>query len=683
MHELFRIRDGIWQIQEASGVYFTIIKGSEKAIVMDTGYGIADNKKFVDSLLSVPYTVINSHGHPDHTQGNYQYGSVYIHPADMALYESANTAERRRAVYDRLQRQNGLEESEKETFAQQPLAEMHPLRPDSVFDLGGLTVKVMELPGHTKGTIGLLVLEERLLVSGDAFNPDMWMFAENHDTLETLEETLSRALSLPFDTYLGGHTIYEVPREFLNEVRSNVRKRDIDWGSYDVILGKGTYTMRYSGRYGTSNIIIPAEMAMELVKADGRGFNTVLLHGTTTGKTAGPKGAVHPPIYQSSAFAQESAEDMADIFAKKKPGFCYSRINNPTVSAFEERITELEGGVASVACASGMAAITYSILNILRSGDEFIASADLYGGTINLFNGFEQFNITVRYVKPNDWQELENAINGKTKLIFAETLGNPSLDVTDIEKLAGIAHAHNLPLIVDNTMATAFLATPLKMGADVVINSTSKYINGTGNAISGVVTDGGTFPWNNGGFPQMAPFLEQKERCYIAKLRADLLTNHGGCLSPQNAFLNLIGMETMGLRLERECSSALALARYLSRIPGLTVNYPGLETSKTYDTAKAVLKNGFGTIITVRTGSRQRAFALMRELKLPLIVSNIGDTRTLVIHPASTMALHSTREEREAAGVFDDLVRVSVGIENIGDLIVDFEQALQKISSVE
>ncbi len=683
MHELFRIRDGIWQIQEAHGVYFTIIKGSERAIVMDTGYGIADNRKFTDSLLSVPYTVINSHGHPDHTLGNYQYGSVYIHPADMALYESANTAERRRAVYDRLKCQNGLEESGKETFAQQPLAEMRPLRPDSVFDLGGLTVKVIELPGHTRGTVGLLVLEERLLVAGDAFNPDMWMFAENHDTLEALEKTLGRALALPFDTYLGGHTICEVPREFLNEVRNNVRKKDIDWSSYDVILGRKTYTMRYSGRYGVSTIAISAGMAMEIAKANGRGFNTVLLHGATTDRKVGTNGSVHPPIYQSSAFAQESAEDMADIFAKKKLGFCYSRINNPTIAAFEERMTELEGGVASVACASGMAAITYSILSILRSGDEFIASAGLYGGTINLFNGFEQFNIAVRYVKPNDWQGLESAINGKTKLLFAETLGNPSLDVTDIETLAGIAHAHNLPLIVDNTMATAFLATPLKMGADVVINSTSKYINGAGNAISGVVTDGGTFPWNTGRFPQMARFLEQKEHCYITRLRADLLTNHGGCLSPQNAFLNLIGMETMGLRLERECSNALALARYLSRVPGITVNYPGLETSKSYKTAKAVLKNGFGTIITIRTGSRERAFALMRELKLPFIVSNIGDTRTLVVHPASTMALHSTCEEKEDAGVFDDLVRVSVGIENIGDLIMDFEQALQKISSFE
>lgn len=679
MHESFQIRKGIRQIQEAPGVYFTIIEGSERAIVVDTGHGIADNRGFVEKQLQVPYIVINSHGHPDHTQGNYQYDCVYIHPADIPLYESCNTASRRREIYERLQKGNALTEEEKETFAHRPLADMRPLSEDSVYDLGGLTVKVAELPGHTKGTVGLLVEEERLLISGDAFNPDMWMFADNHDTLETLEETLGKALELPFDTYLGGHTVREVPKEFLNEVRNNVRKKDIDWDSYEKILGKKTYTMRYSGEYGTSTIVIPLETALEIKEKKGRDFNTVLLHGTANRETA-PHGSVLPPIYQTSAFARENAEDMADIFAKKKKGFCYSRINNPTVAAFEERMTELEHGTGSVACASGMTAITYALLNVLSSGDEFIAGTGLYGGTINLFNGFQQFGITVRYVKTNEWSQLENAINDRTKLIFVETLCNPGLEVTDIRKLADLAHAHALPLIVDNTMATAFLVKPLDLGADVVINSTSKYINGGGNSISGVITDGGKFRWDGGKFAPMLPFLEQKEQCYITRLRSDMLTNHGGCLSPQNAFMNLVGMETLGLRLERECSNALTLARHLSGMPELVVNYPGLVTNRSYEVAKKELKNGYGTILTLRTGSKRRAFALMEALKLPFVISNIGDVRTLVVHPASTMALHSTEKEKEEAGVFDDLVRVSVGIEDIGDLIADFERAVHSMS---
>ena len=679
MHEAYRIRDGIWQVQEAEGVYFAIIQGDKKAIVMDTGYGIADNRGYVEKQLSVPYMVINSHGHPDHTQGNYQFAQVYIHPLDLPAYENSNTQESRRSSYERQQQANGLSADKKEDFAGKPEAEMLSLEGETVYDLGGLTVRVVELPGHTKGTIGLLVEEERLLISGDAFNPDMWMFADNHDTLETLEKTLTKALELPFDTYLGGHTTEEIPREFLYEVRNNVRTKQVDWDSYEVILGKETYQIRYSGTYGTSEIAIPLETALAIKEKEDRGFNTRLLHGATDRTITDVYGSMLPPIYQTSAYAHKSAESVADIFARKKMGFSYSRTGNPTIAAFEERVTDLERGIGTVACASGMAAITYALLNILKAGDEFVSSAGLYGGTISLFNGFAQFGIKVRYVAPNNWEELEQAINERTKLVYAETIGNPGLVVTDIEKMAEIAHAHNLPFILDNTMANAFLVRPLEIGADIVIHSGSKYINGTGNSISGTVTDGGTYPWSEERYPQLKPYLAQGQLCYLAKLRSDMLCNHGGCLSPQNAFQNLVGMETLGLRMERECSNALALAKHLAKVPGVIVNYPGLEMSESHELAKRQFKNGFGTILTLRVGSYEKAFAFMNALKVSFIVTNIGDIRTLVVHPASTMALNSTDKEREEAGVYDDLIRVSVGIEDISDLIADFDQALHLI----
>lgn len=679
MHEAHEIRKGIWHIEEAKGVYFTIIEGSKKAIVVDTGHGIGDNRSYVEEKVSVPYIVINSHGHPDHTQGNGQFEEVYIHPLDLPAYKNSNTQKRRKDSYERLQKVNGLTEEGKKDFVQKEPAKMKLLKGDEVYDLGELTVRIVELPGHTRGTIAFLVEEERLLISGDAFNPDMWMFADNHDTLETLERTLTRALNLPFDTYLGSHTTKEVKREFLYEARNNVRTKKVDWDSYELILGQETYVIRYVGEYGTSNITIPIEMALEIKEAQNRGFNTQLLHGIRGKRKTDPQGSILPPIYQTGAYGHEDAQSIEAVFAKQKQGFIYSRVNNPTVAVFEDRMTQLEGGIGSVACASGMAAITYALLNILRSGDEFITTAGLFGGTINLFNGLAQFGIKVRYVAANDWKQLKAAINEKTRLVFTETVGNPGLVVTDIKRMAELVHAHQLPLIVDNTMATSYLVKPLEIGADIVVNSGSKYINGTGNSISGVVTDGGSFLWNEEHYPQMGPFLAQGKLCYLAKLRSELLSNHGGCLAPQNAFQNLVGMETLGLRMEKECSNALALARHLSKVQGISVNYPGLENDENHEVAKRQLKNGYGTVLTIRVGSCEKAFEFMNALSLPFIVANIGDIRTMVIHPASTMALHSTKEEKEAAGVYEDLIRVSVGVEDIDDLIADFDRALLSI----
>lgn len=407
-------------------------------------------------------------------------------------------------------------------------------------------------------------------------------------------------------------------------------------------------------------------------------FNTSLVHGGV--KRNDKSGSTHVPVYQVSAFGHESAEELEKIFGNRAAGFTYTRLGNPTVEAFEARITALEGGVASVACASGMAALTNAFLNILRAGDEIVTSASLYGGSIDLFRDFEAFGIRTVYVENNNWDAFESAVNEHTRLIFAETIGNPRLDVTDIRELARLAHAHGLPLIIDNTAATAYLVRPIELGADIVVNSSSKYINGSSNAISGILTDGGKFKWDFGKYPGLQEYEKFGPLAYTAKLRNGLFRNTGACLSPQNAFLNQIGLETLGLRMQRECGNAAALAAWLhADYPELAVNYPGLADSPWHNIAKGQFDGGYGALLTLRTGSRESAFELINALKLPYILSNIGDTRTLVIHPASTISLHSTQGQREAAGVYDDLIRISVGIEDIEDLQEDFAQAVSQM----
>lgn len=410
-------------------------------------------------------------------------------------------------------------------------------------------------------------------------------------------------------------------------------------------------------------------------------FNTALLHGDFRGDKV--TGSTLTPIYQSSAFEHKTAEELEKIFHNQAPGYSYTRIANPTIDAFEKRMTALEGGVASVACASGMAALYNAFCNILRAGDEIVSSASLYGGSIDLFRDLESFEITTRYVENNNWEQFQAATNEHTRLYFAETIGNPRLDVTDIKTLSELAHKNGVPLIIDNTVATAYLVKPLSLGADVVVNSTSKYINANSSAISGVITDGGKFKWDIEKYPGMKDFKKFGPFAYTAKLRNGLFRNTGACLSPQNAFYNSIGMETLGLRMERICSNARKLAEFFnSEYNDITVNYPGLENSKWHDIAKEQFGENAGGIITIRTGSKEKAFGIINALKLPLIVSNIGDTKTLVIHPESTLNVHSTEEEKKTAGVFDDLIRISVGIEDIEDLIEDFRQAINSVENM-
>lgn len=407
-------------------------------------------------------------------------------------------------------------------------------------------------------------------------------------------------------------------------------------------------------------------------------FNTALLHSSCGADRQ--TGATLTPIYQSSAFLHKTAEELEAVFRNRAPGFAYSRVSNPTVDVLERRISSLEGGVGAAACASGMAAVSLAVLNILGAGDELISSASIFGGTISLFRELSEYGITVRFAADNTPQAFAAQLTARTKLVFTETIGNPKLDVPDLRILAQAAHRAGVPLIVDNTAATPFLVRPIELGADLVVHSVSKYINGSGNSIGGAIVDGGGFPWDGSRYPAMADFLRYGQFAFLAKLRTGLFRNLGACMSPFNAFLCGLGLETLGIRMERICDNALKLARFLSGHPKVvSVNYPGLPESPWHRTAREQFPERFGGILTLRVGSREKAFSLINHLEYAYNATNIGDSKTLVIHPASTIYAGNTEEERESAGVWDDLIRVSVGLEDIEDLTGDFGCALEKI----
>ena len=408
-------------------------------------------------------------------------------------------------------------------------------------------------------------------------------------------------------------------------------------------------------------------------------FNTRLLHGAASGYFAG---ATLPPISQVNAFAYASAEEHEQVFHHRKAGFAYSRIGNPTVAAYEQRICELEKGCGALATASGMAAVTLSLLNILSSGDEIAAGSGLYGGVFDLFEDLRLFGIDVKFVRHVSVEELQTVVTERTKAIYCELIGNPGLDVVDVGSVAAFAHAKGIPLIVDNTTATPFLANPLSLGADIVVHSGSKYVNGGGNAISGVIVDGGRFDWDFDRFSALRGFRKYGKQAYLVRLRTDLWENMGACLSPLNAFLNVVGMETLGIRMERICGNAERLARALMEMAEIQdVNYPTLPGNPYAKLVKEELRGLGGGILTFRAGSKERAYRILNSLKYAKIVSNIGDLRTLVVHPASTICKNNTRERRIAAGVYDDTIRVSVGIEDIDDLINDFAQAIARVNA--
>lgn len=408
-------------------------------------------------------------------------------------------------------------------------------------------------------------------------------------------------------------------------------------------------------------------------------FDTALLHG---GFNVDPQtGATLTPIYQSSAFAKESAEEIEKVFHNQAPGFAYSRISNPTVASFENRITYLEGGIGSVSTSSGMSAISTALLNILQSGDEIVSMTSVFGGTLDLFRDLENYGIKTRYVEKITKETLDAVVNDKTKAVFAETIGNPKLNVLDIRQSAELIHSYNLPFILDNTSATSYLVKGIEHGADIIINSSSKYINGSSNSIGGVITDSGNYKWTLARYPSMKEYINLGKFAFIAKLRNDTFRNLGTCQSPINAFLNALGLETLSLRMERHCLNALRLSESLENLDGVReVNYPLLKSSPYYPLAIKQFGGKGGGILTIRLYTKERAFAFINKLKYALNLTNIGDTKTLVVHPASTIYAHSNEEERAMAGVYDDTIRISVGLEDIEDLKEDFISALDFVN---
>jgi O-acetylhomoserine (thiol)-lyase len=396
------------------------------------------------------------------------------------------------------------------------------------------------------------------------------------------------------------------------------------------------------------------------------------------------------PIYQTTSFVFNDTDHAANLFALKEFGNIYSRIMNPTWDVFEQRIAALEGGVAALATASGQAAITYSILNIARSGDEIISGNSLYGGTYNLFSQtLPKFGINAKFIDIKDPENLRKAITPKTKAFYTENQGNPKLDIPDFEALTAIAHEAGIPVIIDNTLPTPYLCRPIDFGVDVVVHSATKFIGGHGTSIGGVIVDAGKFNYANGKFPDFTTpdpsyngivYSETfGNLAYILKARVQLLRDIGAALSPFNAFLFLQGLETLHLRMQRHSDNALTVAKFLENHPSVTwVNYTGLPNHPSYSLAQKYLRNGYGAILAFGIkGGREAGKKLINSLKIFSLLANVGDVKSLVIHPATTTHAQLTPEEQLSTGVTDDLVRLSVGIEDVEDLIADLDQGLK------
>jgi O-acetylhomoserine (thiol)-lyase len=416
---------------------------------------------------------------------------------------------------------------------------------------------------------------------------------------------------------------------------------------------------------------------------------TLAVHaGQTPDPTTGSRAV---PIYQTTSYLFQDADHAARLFALQEFGNIYTRIMNPTTDVFEKRVAALEGGAAGLAAASGQAAETLTITTLAGAGDEIVSTTSLYGGTYNLFHyTLPKLGISVKFADADDFDGVRAAITPRTRAIYTETLGNPKLDVADIEKLAAIAHENGLPLIIDNTCASPALLRPIEWGADIVINSATKFLGGHGTAIGGVIVDAGKFDWAASG--RFKDFTEPDPSyhglCYteafgplafILKARVQGLRDTGAALSPFNAFLLLQGIETLHLRMERHSQNALAVSRHLAEHPGIEwVNYPGLESSPYYARAKKYLPEGQSALITFGIkGGFEAGKKLINSLKLYSLLANIGDAKSLVIHPASTTHQQLSAEEQASTGVTPELVRLSVGIEDVRDLIADLDQAIE------
>src|SRR5205807_3702414 len=419
------------------------------------------------------------------------------------------------------------------------------------------------------------------------------------------------------------------------------------------------------------------------------GFETLSLHaGQETADSATNARAV--PIYQTTSYVFDSPEHAADLFGLRQFGNIYTRIMNPTQDAFERRVAALEGGVGALATASGQSAETLAILNVAQSGDEIISSASLYGGTYNLFHyTLPRLGITVRFVDSRNPENFRAAFNERTKAVFAETVGNPRLDTLDIRATADIVHEYGVPLIIDNTLPTPYLVQPLKHGADVVIHSATKFIGGHGTAIGGVIVDSGKFDWTNGRFPSFTEpdpsyhglrYVEALGNiAYIIKARVQLLRDIGPAISPLNSWLFLQGLETLPLRMERHSQNALRIAEFLVSHPSVSwVSYPGLKDHPEHELAKKYFTHGYGAILGFGIkGGLEAGKQLIRHIELFSHLANVGDAKSLIIHPASTTHSQLTPDEQFETGVTPDFIRLSVGLETVEDLIEDLDQALK------
>ena len=417
-------------------------------------------------------------------------------------------------------------------------------------------------------------------------------------------------------------------------------------------------------------------------------FDTVAVHGGY--ETEQTTFAVVPPLYQTNAYEFKNTEHAKELFELKEEGNIYTRLSNPTNDILERRVAELDGGFGALSFSSGHAAIFNTMLNLVTAGDEIVSSNSIYGGAINLFGvTLARLGVTVRFVDPDDFDAWENAINDKTKAVFFEVIGNPNANVADIEKIAAIAHRHGVPVVVDSTFTTPYLCRPIEYGADIVVHSGTKYLGGHSTSMCGLVVDSGKFVFKgNPRFPLYNEpdssyhgmvFADLGEAAFITRLRSLITRDIGACLSPFNAFLILQGIETLSLRMERHSSNALKVAEYLSAHPQVEfVNYPGLKENRYHALAEKYLPKGASAVFTFGLkGGRETGAKFIDSLKLLKNVANVGDVRSLVIHPASTTHSQLSAKQLEDANISEGTIRLSIGIEDVKDIIADLEQAIK------
>lgn len=416
--------------------------------------------------------------------------------------------------------------------------------------------------------------------------------------------------------------------------------------------------------------------------SDSYSFDTKIVHSFSNRKEW--HSFTQTPIYQNVAASFDTLEELSDAFLGKTDSFIYQRLKNPTNKELETKLASLEGGIGAIVTSSGMAAITASILAIVKSGDEIVSSNSLFMSTFLLFsNVLKKFGVTARFVEPTELHQWENSITDKTKLFYLETIGNPKMDVPHIKAIADIAHKNSIPLIVDNTLATAYLVKPFELGADIVVHSTTKYLNGHGSALGGVVVDSGKFSWPKEKFPDFQMYKDKKgEYAYLDKLWREIYINFGLTQSPFHSYLTLLGIETLSVRMERHLKNAMQLASFLNEHSEVKwVNYPGLRTNKFHQIATKQFKaKGYGALLTFGLKDYKSASKFINSLKLVCNLANIGDTRTLVIHPWSSQYVNFPDDIKLSCGITEGLIRVSVGIEDINDIINDFDQALKGVN---